>query len=46
MKMPDNCSPKDCKHHEEGINGAARCKIYNWCFCGICRKFTPKNDKK
>lgn len=46
MKMPDNCEPKDCKHCEVGINGSTQCKIYNWCMCGICHKFTPKTDKK
>lgn len=46
MKMPDNCEPKDCKYCEEGINGSKRCRIYNWCMCGICHKFTPKTDKQ
>ncbi len=37
--------PKECKYCEEGINGAKRCKIYNWCMCGICHKFTPKTER-
>lgn len=37
--------PRDCKYCEEGINGAKRCRIYNWCMCGICHRFTPKSEK-
>lgn len=37
--------PRECKYREEGINGNTRCRIYNWCMCGICPKFTPKTEK-
>ena len=44
MTMTPN-DPKECKYCEEGINGAKRCRIYNWCMCGICHRFTPKTKK-
>lgn len=43
MKTPTD--PRDCKYCKEGINGSKRCKIYNWCMCGISHKFTPKTEK-
>lgn len=43
MKTPND--PRECKYCEEGINGSTQCRIYNWCMCGICRKFTPKPRK-
>lgn len=43
MKTPTD--PRDCKYCEEGINGSKQCRIYNWCMCGICHRFTPKTEK-
>lgn len=37
--------PRECKYCEVGINGNKRYRIYNWCMCGICHKFTPKTEK-
>ena len=42
---PTDRQPTDCKYCEVGINGNKICRIYNWCMCGICHKFTPKSKK-
>ena len=43
---PTDRKPTDCKYCEEGINGSKRCRIYNWCMCGICHKFTANTKER